>query len=281
MVSSEYLVSSEPADRETYRVRPEERPAALQIVGARPAVMVEAAAMLVDLGADVLDINMGCPVRKIVEGGGGAALMKAPALAATIVAAIKARVGVPVTAKMRAGWDGGGGEAVVLARALEDAGVDAIAVHARTRESRHRGAPLLPVLAAVKQSVSVPVIGNGGIGSPEDAVRMLTESGCDGVMIGRAGIGDVFVFERIARFIEGGEEPPPPSGDARAETLCEHLRLLIEEEGEEKAVILFRKCIPHYLKGMRGAREARQRLCSAGSAEEVTRTARQLLASAD
>ncbi len=278
MVSSEYLVRSEPSDREAHRVLEEEHPTALQIVGARPAVMVEAAAMLVDLGADVLDVNMGCPVRRIVKGGGGAALMKDPALAASIIAGIKARVDVPVTAKMRAGWEHGGQEAIVLARALEDAGVDAITVHARTREDRHRGAPLLCVLRAVKDAVSIPVIGNGGISTPADAVTMLTRSGCDGVMIGRAAVGDVWIFERIAAFLATGREPGPPSGETRAETLCLHLRLLIEEEGEKKAVILFRKCIPHYLKGIPGAREARQRLCSAGSAEEVTRTARQLLA---
>lgn len=277
MVASEYLVRSEPQERETYRVQELERPSAIQIVGARPPVMVEAAAMLVDLGADVLDVNMGCPVRKIVQGGGGAALMKKPALAAEIIRGIKARVDVPVTAKMRAGWEEGGREAITLARALEDAGVDALTVHARTRESRHRGAPLLDVLAAVKDAVSVPVIGNGGIGTPDDAVTMLTESRCDGVMIGRAGIGDVWIFERIAAFLSTGKEPAPPSGEVRAETLALHLRLLIEEEGEEKAVVIFRKCIPHYLKGMRGAREARHRLCSAGSAEEVILTARELL----
>jgi tRNA-dihydrouridine synthase B len=270
-------VRSEAEDRETYRVQERERPSALQIVGARPPVMVEAAAMLVDLGADVLDINMGCPVRKIVTGGGGAALMKKPALAAEIVTRVKRRVNVPVTVKMRAGWERGGEEAITLARALEDAGVDAIALHARTRESRHRGAPLLDVLAAVKQAVRVPVVGNGGIITPADAEKMLTESGCDGVMIGRAGIGDVWLFERTAAYLASGEEPPAPPGAVKAEVLCEHLRLLIEEEGEEKAVIMFRKCIPHYLKGMPGAREARQRLCSAGSAEEVTRTARLLL----
>ncbi len=277
MVSSEHLVRSEPEDRECYAVWEEERPSALQIVGARPAVMAEAAAMLADLGADVLDLNMGCPVQRIVKGGGGAALMKDPALAARILVQVRRRVDLPITVKMRAGWGQGGQEAIALARALEDAGVDAITVHARTRDSRHRGAPLLDVLGAVKEAVGVPVIGNGGIATPADAKLMLTLSGCDAVMIGRAGIGDVWLFERTAAYLTTGQVPPPPSGSERAETLAEHLRLMIEEEGEEKAVILFRKCIPLYLKGMRGAREARHRLCSAGTAEEVTRTARLLL----
>ncbi len=278
MVASEYLVRSEPGDRESLRVRPEERPCALQIVGARPPVMAEAAAMLEDLGADVIDLNMGCPVRKIVQGGGGAALLKDPALAGRIAEAVRARVSVPVTAKIRAGWDAAGIEGPILAKVLESSGVDAVVVHARVKDRKHRGAPRLDLLAEIRSEIGIPVVGNGGIVLPGDARRMIDETGCHGVMIGRAGIGNVWLFEQVAALLETGELPPPPSGSDRADTLAEHLRLLIEEEGEERGVIIFRKCLPLYLKGMRGAREARQRLCSVGSAKEVIRTARQLLA---
>jgi nifR3 family TIM-barrel protein len=277
MISSEFLVRSTLEDRAGLAPTSAERPTALQVVGARPEALGDSAAMLEDLGADVVDVNMGCPVRKIVSGGGGAALMRDPALASGIVEAMVRRVRVPVTVKLRAGWDEGCLNAASIARAAEDAGAAAVAVHARTRARRHRGRPLLEVIREVKEAVRVPVIGNGGIRTPEDARTMVRETGCGAVMIGRAAIGDVWMFERTSRLLEDGVCPPPPSASERLEVLAEHLRLLVEERGRERAVVLFRKCVPHYLKGVRGARAARHRLVEVKSPEEILRVAREVL----
>jgi len=277
MISSEFLVRSTPEDRRGLAATTAERPIALQVVGARPEALGDSAAMLEDLGADVLDVNMGCPVRKIVAGGGGAALMRDPSLAARVVRAMVGRVDVPVTVKLRAGWDEGSLNAASVARAVEEAGAAAVAVHARTRDRRHRGRPLLEVIRDVKEAVSVPVIGNGGIRTPEDARTMIRETGCDAVMIGRAAIGDVWLFERTARLLGDGVCPPPPSARERLEVFEEHLALLVEERGRERAVVLFRKCVPHYLKGVRGARAARHRLVEVKSPEEVVQVAREVL----
>jgi nifR3 family TIM-barrel protein len=280
MVASEYLVRARPEQRAEFRVWEEERPSALQIVGARVEAMVDAARMLEDFGAGIVDINMGCPVRKIVKGGGGVALMKTPPLAARIVSAIRSRVSVPVTVKIRAGWADDEVTAPAFAMAMQDAGAAAVAVHARVRSRKHSGAPRLDVIAGVKEAVDIPVIGNGGLKTPEDARHMLEATGCDGVMFGRGAIGDVWLFRRTAHYLATGEEPPAPTPRERLQVFSEHLRLLTREYGAERGVVRFRKCIPHYLKGVPGAREARHAILGFTDPEDVIEAARQVLVDA-
>jgi len=277
MIASEFLVRARPEQRREFRVWEDERPSALQIVGSRVVAMVDAARMLEDFGADIVDINMGCPVRKITKGGGGAALMKDPAHAARIVSAVRKAVSVPVTVKIRAGWDENEITAPGFAKAMVEAGAMAVAVHARTRSRKHSGAAQLDVIAAVKAGVDVPVIGNGGLKSPEDARHMLDVTGCDAVMFGRGAVGDVWLFEQTARFLAGGEEAAPPSPEERHAVFAEHIRLLAREYGPERAVVRFRKCIPHYLKGVPGAREARHTMLGLTETEDVIRAARELM----
>lgn len=280
MLNSEYLVRATREQRAANRVWPEERPAAIQIVGSRVEAMADSAAMVEDFGADVLDLNMGCPVRRITKGGGGVALMRDPDHAARIVEAMVSRVSIPVTVKIRAGISEEEMNAPEVARKIETAGAAAIAVHARTQEERHRGAAHLDVLRAVKAAVRIPVVGNGGLRTPADAERMLVETGVDGVMFGRGAVGDVWVFERTLAWLRDGREAPDPTPREKVEVLAEHLRLLVREHGKRVGVAMFRKCLPHYLKGIPGAREARHRLTGETEPERVIEEARRLYSEA-
>jgi nifR3 family TIM-barrel protein len=257
MLSADFLLRQSPAEREVHRVVPEERPMALQVMGSEPAVMAEAARICEDLGADVVDVNMGCPVRKVVCRGGGAALMQDPARAARIVESMAGAVRIPVTAKIRAGWQDDRLSAPEVARDLERAGAAAVAVHGRTREQQYRGSVNLDLIAAVKRAVSIPVAANGDILRPEDARRMLDATGADAVMIGRGAIGNLPIFRAAAAALRGEPLPPPPSPEERLADLREHLRRLLDAEGEWKAVRLMRKYAPFYATGIAGSRAFR------------------------
>lgn len=277
MVAAEFLVRAKPEQRREFAVWAEEKPSALQIVGARLEAMVDAAMMLEEFGAAIVDLNMGCPVRRIVRGGGGVALMKDPSHAAKLVEAVRARVRVPVTVKFRAGGEGEYAGAPEFAAVMESAGASAVAVHARAPSKRHSGAPRLDVLAEVVNTVAIPVIGNGGLRSPEDAEHMRRVTGCDGVMFGRGAVGDVWLFERTARYLAEGTLPAEPSVEERLEVFTEHLQLTVKEFGTRGGVVRFRKIVPHYLKGMHGAREARNEMVTQTDPEAIIETARRLL----
>lgn len=269
MLSADFLVRQSAEQREVHRVIPEERPMALQVMGSDPAVMAEAARICEDLGADVVDVNMGCPVKKVVARGGGAALMKEPDRAARIVEAMAAAVRVPITAKIRAGWQDDRLSAPGMARDLERAGVAAIAVHGRTREQQYRGSVNTALIAEVKAAVRVPVVANGDVLRPEDARRMLEATGADAVMIGRGAIGNLWIFRAAAAAIGGLPPPPRPSAVERLADFREHLRRLLAAEGEWRAVRLMRKYAPYYATGVAGARAFRAAVNHAASAEEV------------
>lgn len=261
MVSSRALCYHDAKTPLLARVGKEELPMAVQIFGSEPDFMAEAAKMVASGmgGGEVpsaIDINMGCPVKKIVSAGDGSALMKDAKKVYEIVCAVSKAVSLPVTVKIRAGWDAQHKNAVEIARAAEAGGAALIAVHGRTRSEMYSGCADLSVIAAVKRALSVPVIGNGDIRSAADALRMREETECDGIMIGRGAVGNPFLFEEIAAAFEGREYCAPTVKE-RIETALFQLRLAIEDKGEAVGVNESRKQFCEYLHGLRGATAVR------------------------
>lgn len=275
MVSSRALCYRDKKTPRLARVDAGELPCAVQLFGSEPPYMAEAASMVAQgmaggVKPSAIDINMGCPVKKIVSAGDGSALLKNPTLAYDIVKAVKDAVSLPVTVKIRVGYtEKEKGKGIPeLALALEEAGASLIAVHGRTREAMYGGTVDLPSIAAVKAAVSVPVVGNGDIASAKDALRMLKETGCDGVMIGRGAVGNPFIFEEIAAALEG-REYLPPTVETRLATALLQLDLAIADKGETLAVFEARKQIAAYTKGMRDGALLRAAICRAESAAEM------------
>src|SRR5687768_8819612 len=246
-----------------------ERPLSVQLFGADPQIMAEAARIVADLGADIVDINMGCWVPKVCKQGAGAALLKDEAAAVKVVAAVIKSVPVPVTIKMRAGWSQANLTSIPLAKEFERLGAQAFALHGRTAEQGFEGNADWRWIAEIKQAVSVPVVGNGDIRNPLDAARMLRETGCDGIMIGRAAIGNPWILRDVGFYLKAGDFLPPPSIQERIETAMIHLCDLAETMGEDRAVRHLRGQIPHYVKGLRGASQAREEIVRASAIDQV------------
>ncbi len=268
MVMAEGVVRDHERTMALAALSPEERPGAVQIAGSDPAVMGEAAARLVDRGADAVDVNMGCPVRKIVDRCAGSALLKDPSKAAAIVAAIRRRVAVPVTVKIRAGWDDAR-QSLDVARALEAEGCAALSVHGRTREQQYAGRASREAIRAVKEAVSIPVIGNGDVRTPKDVVDMVRETGVDGVMIGRAALWDPWIFAEAARALREGRVGLPPTAAERRAVLVEFFVETARLRDERTAVLQMRKFASLYLRGFPGARKLRERIQTMNAREDV------------
>lgn len=246
------------------------RPFAAQIFGHEPEVMAEAAPMAIELsGADMLDINMGCPVGKIVKSGDGSALMRDPELAARIVESAVKTAGVPVTVKFRKGFDGGNVNAVEFAKILEQAGASALAVHGRTRAQMYAGKADWDIIRDVKRAVSIPVIANGDIFSAEDAEHILRYTGCDLAMIGRGIFGDPWLFEQANAIIAGQPVPELPPLAERMDLAVRHTRMYAEVFGERLACLEARHQIPWYLKGVTHAGYYKQQLVRVETLEEI------------
>lgn len=252
-----------------------ERPTAIQLFGNNPEDLAEAAKVVEDIGADGVDFNMGCPVQKIVANGEGSALMKTPGLAYDILSSMVKSVKIPVTVKMRIGWDEDHLNGVECARAAEAAGVSAIAVHGRTRVQFYEGRADWGRIGEIKAAVGIPVIGNGDIFSLSDAQRMLAETDVDGIMVGRGADGNPWIFRELAAYFHGEDIPQPPSYDERLDLALEHLGMLADYKGEATAVKEFRRHIGSYIKGFPGAAVQRARFYTittlANFVEEVER----------
>ena len=262
LVSAKGLCYGSRGSAELCRITDAERPMGLQLFGAEPEFIAEAVQKMLPFAPDWIDINMGCPVPKVVSQGAGSALMKTPELAEQVLsAAVKSAAGaVPVTVKMRIGWDSDSINAVDFAKRMESAGAAAIAVHGRTRMQFYGGEADWKPIAAVKAAVSVPVIGNGDVTSGEDAVRMYAETGCDLVMVGRATYGNPWIFEEIAAAVRG-EEYRPPAVRQRLDEMLRHIRMILDnsEKSEKLAMREARKHALWYLRGYPGAAAFRAR----------------------
>ena len=270
MVSARALTYGDQKSRELLFLAEEETPAAVQIFGHEPDVMSEAAQIAIESsGADLLDINMGCPVGKIVRSGDGSALMKTPELAAEIIESVVRAVKVPVTVKFRKGWDNGSVNAVSFARLCEEAGASAITVHGRTRTQMYAGRADWDVIREVKQAVSIPVTANGDVFSGEDAVHILRYTGCDMVMIGRGCFGDPWLFERAAAAVAGKPEPVLPPLSERLDTAVNQIERLSGQRGERYACMEARHQIPWYLHGVAHSGMYRQQLVHVESLDDI------------
>ncbi len=247
-----------------------EHPIGVQLFGSDPDIMAgEAEKIARDRDFDFIDINMGCPVPKIVGNGEGSALMKNPALAADIVRAMVKRIDIPVTVKIRAGFDADSINAPEMAKALEDAGASVIAVHARTREQFYSGNADWSVIKAVKDSVSIPVIGNGDITSADDVIRMKEETGCDSVMVARAAKGNPWIFREIKAGLRGDTIPPRPSIEEIIDMMKRHIELMVRLKGEYIGVREMRKHIAWYTEGIKNSARLRRLVCAATGTEEL------------
>ena len=273
MVSSDGLVRGSRNTLDYCAFESMERPIGIQVFGSDPLIMADAARVLSDLPPeqrpDLIDINMGCPVRKVVNRCAGAALLQDVARIASIVERMSAATPLPVTAKIRLGWDGSSRNVVEVARTLEAAGAKAVAIHARTRAEKFEGEAHWEMIAEAKRAVAIPVIGNGDVRSAEDAVRMLGQTGCDGVMLGRAAFGDPWVFRRIRALVERGEALPPPTAAERLEAGVRHLAMMQASVGPEQAAREMRKHVAWYIKGLPNSARVREQVNHARTAHEM------------
>jgi tRNA-dihydrouridine synthase B len=261
LVNARSLIERNPTALKLVESCADDRPLSIQLFGSVPGEMRDAASLCEDMGAQAVDINMGCPVKKVTKIGGGSAMMTELGKTAALVQGMVSAIRIPVTAKMRLGWDNDNITAPDLARALEDAGVSAVFIHGRTRAQGFSGTVNLPGIRAVVEAVSsIPVIGNGDITTPEAARHMIAETGCQGISIGRGAFYDPWIFRRTRHYLDTGELLPEPGIGERIRVLRRHFERYCEFYGEERGSRLFRKVAPWYAKRFGPARPFKQKI---------------------
>ena len=267
MLSANGLVYKSHKTRQMLQSTPQEKPLSVQIFGTDPDIMADAAAIVESTGADILDINFGCSVKKVVKTGSGVALMKTADTAEAVLKAVRKSIRIPMTIKIRTGWDRSGEQAINIARIAETCGVDAIAVHPRTATQQFSGRADWSVIKAVKETISIPVIGNGDIFSADDAVAMLTETGCDAIMIGRKAIGNPEIFSQVHSRMAGSEVVEEDLSK-RFNRMLRYLNMSVEYLGEELACRMMRSRLGWFVKGMRNNSKFRESIKHLGSEQE-------------
>jgi len=268
-VSADAVVHGAEKSLAKFKLSPEEHPCGIQLCGADPEAMAVAVGEAEARGPDFLDINLGCPVKKVAGRRAGAGLLRDLGLLEEVVSALVKAAKLPVTAKARIGWDEHTINIVEVARRLEGLGIAALTVHPRTRRQAYKGKAEWAWIREAKQAARIPIIGNGDVVTPLDVVRMVEETGCDGVMIGRAAVSNPWIFKESAAYLETGEVPPPPTLSERVSRLREHLRLEVEEKGEERGLREIRKHYAGYLKGMPNINKVRMELMASKSLGEI------------
>lgn len=269
MVSGKGLFYNSKKTADLLATEDREKPVATQIFGHEPEIMAKIAAEALQSGAAMLDINMGCPAPKIVNNGDGCALMKNPKLAGEVIAAVRGAVDVPVSVKFRAGWDEDSINAVEFAKIAEASGADAITIHGRTRKQFYSGNADLDIIKAVKESVNIPVIGNGDIVSGESAAHMIEYTGCDGIMIGRAAEGRPWIFREVLHYLKCGEILPMPKIDEVLKVALCHLDLLVKFKGEHRGILEGRRHMSRYFRGISGGAILREQINKVNKKNEM------------
>lgn len=269
MVSAKAISFHNKNTEELMRIDPDEHPVSMQLFGNDPELMGQVAAQITDHPFDILDINMGCPVPKVVNNGEGSALLADPDRIRAIVRQVSAATPKPVTVKMRIGFEPHPVDIVSIARRIEEAGAAAIAVHGRTRQQYYSGKADWDAIRRVREAVHIPVIGNGDVDSAEKALAMMEQTGCDAVMVGRGCRGNPWLFREMNEYLETGRIPPRPTADEVREMILRHARLVIEEKGEYTGIREMRKHVAWYTAGMRHSAALRREVNRIGSYQEL------------
>lgn len=269
MVSSKGLTMCDRKSKKLLTLSEKERPAAAQIFGNDPDIMAQSAISCLDYSPDVIDINMGCPAPKIAGNGGGSALLKNPDLAEAIMKSVKQAVDIPVTVKIRLGWDSESINCIDMAQRAERAGMAAVTLHGRTRQQMYAPPVDLKMIAETKKNISVPLIGNGDITDGISAAKMLEETGCDYLMVGRGALGRPWVFSQINAYLQQGIILPEPPVSERMLVMIKHIKLICEYKGEHVGIREARKHAAWYIKGIRGAAAYRQQVGALESIEQL------------